>query len=405
MAYADSGFVSYGYRRVTIKKVLHLMNRFSVKFLSLFLFSAGLLANIPPHFSSKSNNAAAVISVKAANHQFVDAMDGFLSADKIELAAAAENMVLKAERSLELIELVDCPQRQSLLKEWGSLWGEFLATELRAQKWLDQTRMLGAVVLASNADASVGDVHIYYINGIRGSLLQAVKSKTILEKALEESMPSAIYSLAFNPSNNALVDILQSASQVSLELTASELGPLLSPVGDFFKEVIDKVSDGELRKKLEKFYEKVRKKIKEQRGRLDRLSAKDLEKHIAAYQKDLDAGRKLVLVSHSQGAFYANAAVEKMRVAGSDVDQIGLYAIATPAPSLADGSKTYLTHKDDIIQYVPGALAPNFSLRDKAGKLPKLALDKLHFFSTYMHKSYNARARIVSDITKKMAAI
>ncbi len=371
--------------------------------LILILFSSGVLKAKPKNTSPTA----------AANLQFVRAMEVFLAADKQSLSKAANALVLQAASSLRLVLNLSADKKSIELRKWGRLWGEFLGDPERTQKWLDQTKVLGAVVFRGQSVSSskLKNMQVYYINGIRGSLIQAVKDKTILEKSLQENQQSvhiqaATYSLAFNPSNNALVDVLQSASQVSLDLSANELGSLLSPFGDFFKDVIEKVTDTQLRKKLQKFYDKVKKKLREQKGLLDQLSAGDLKEHVAEYVRDLDAGRKVLLVSHSQGALYANAGIQQIQNSEhQNAQNMGIYAVASPVGTLADGSRTYLTHDRDIIRFVPGAFQANFELRDKSGDRPDLALDALHFFSTYLDRTYNARERILGDIAKKMATI
>ncbi len=382
------------------------------------------------------------------------AIQGFVYADpqvrdQEFIESIARQMVVESQCALNAILDGDRRplEREKLLKEWGSVWGKQMVDPEHRKMWIRNTNLLRPMTFGSNASSSPktysapgapstpghlvtprhlvtpgltptarlepseGGIHLYYVNGIGGSLLQAVKNKTILERALLKSSKSpkvqtAKYSIAFNPSNDLLVDVLQAASQVSLELTAKELGSLLNPFGDFVKDVIEKVDNLALKKKLEKFYKKVKEKIKAQRAIWDDLSASDLKKHVDAYSKDLSKGKKVILVGHSQGVLYANAAVQQIKDTGAASPRdIAIYAVSSPTSSLADGSKTYLTHDADLIQYLPGALKPNFKLLDHDKKRPDLALDKLHYFSTYLSQRYNARKRLLADVIKKMAAI
>ena len=356
---------------------------------------------------------SAANAASASNQRLSHAMHQYLSAvDAEDLNTTSKHLVRSAEESLRDILVLPQSKQPAALKEWGSLWGRALSSLDGIKKWQKQNKLLGGVVYHhTSARLPDAGLRIYYINGIGGSLIQAVKNKTFLEKALQNSsslkLQQASYALAFNPSDEVLVDILQSASQLSIDLSAEQLGSLLNPFGNFVKDVIEKISDSALQKKFKKFYQSIQRKIEKQKRWLDRLSASDLKQHIAAYQKDLDAGIKVLLVSHSQGAFYANAAIEAIQAEGQNLDHrdLAVYAVSSPVGALSDGRSSYLTHDRDIIRFVPGSFGPNFKLLDAAGNEPDLAIDRLHYFSTYISPLYNARSRIVSDITKKIAVM
>lgn len=87
---------------------------------------------------------------------------------------------------------------------------------------------------------------------------------------------------------------------------------------------------------------------------------KDLEAHVARYQADLAAGRRVIVLAHSQGNFYANRAHERLPSTAG----FGIVAIGTPAGYTAgNGPYTTLT-TDKIIGPIPGRRAPNTTNSD-----------------------------------------
>jgi len=67
----------------------------------------------------------------------------------------------------------------------------------------------------------------------------------------------------------------------------------------------------------------------------------DLRKHIRYYERDLKDGKKLVLIGHSQGNFYANEAYDYLQS-----DDVGVVAVATPADRVGKDVIGYLIYKN-----------------------------------------------------------
>lgn len=82
----------------------------------------------------------------------------------------------------------------------------------------------------------------------------------------------------------------------------------------------------------------------------------DTQKHINLYSQELQAGNNVIVVSHSQGNFYINAAYPKVTVPAALY--FGTIGLASPANSVPFGG-SYLTLFNDIILYVPLSLGWN----------------------------------------------
>jgi hypothetical protein len=82
---------------------------------------------------------------------------------------------------------------------------------------------------------------------------------------------------------------------------------------------------------------------------------RDLNAHVARYQADLAAGRRVIVLAHSQGNFYANRAYDAL----SSKAGFAIVSIGTPA-SYTAGSGPYTTlTTDEIISSIPNRRTPN----------------------------------------------
>ena len=92
----------------------------------------------------------------------------------------------------------------------------------------------------------------------------------------------------------------------------------------------------------------------------------DLQEHISQYNKDIRSGKKVVIVSHSQGNFYANYAREEViRRNPEYTNNIRIVGVASPS-HFVSGSGDYTTNSyDKIINIVrniyPDTLRANVS--------------------------------------------
>jgi hypothetical protein len=90
----------------------------------------------------------------------------------------------------------------------------------------------------------------------------------------------------------------------------------------------------------------------------------DLRRHVQRYQGLLMSGNRVLVVAHSQGNLYANAAYGNL--AGNDtvpMDAFGIVSVATPASRVAGGGPYYTLMYDLVISAVqlavPGTLPGN----------------------------------------------
>jgi hypothetical protein len=74
----------------------------------------------------------------------------------------------------------------------------------------------------------------------------------------------------------------------------------------------------------------------------------DLRRHVQRYQGLLMEGNRVLVVAHSQGNLYANAAYEKLSSDGLPMDAFGIVSVATPASRVA-GDGPYYTLLNDMV--------------------------------------------------------
>ena len=80
---------------------------------------------------------------------------------------------------------------------------------------------------------------------------------------------------------------------------------------------------------------------------VEALIDEDLQKHIQRYHSLLMEGRRLIVVAHSQGNLYANAAYSNLAANDLPMDAFGIVSIANTASHVAGGGP-YFTLVDDV---------------------------------------------------------
>ena len=79
-------------------------------------------------------------------------------------------------------------------------------------------------------------------------------------------------------------------------------------------------------------------------GEMDYVLDADLQSQVQTYRTLLDGGRKVVIVAHSQGNFYANRACRRI---GSP--SLGVVGVGTPASQVCDAFQPYTTNRNDVV--------------------------------------------------------
>jgi hypothetical protein len=124
----------------------------------------------------------------------------------------------------------------------------------------------------------------------------------------------------------------------------------------------------------------------------------DLARHLVGYRAALDSHAKLVLVSHSQGNFYANAAYAALATQKSDYGAAtGVVGVASPASIVAGGNGPYTTFSEDWVINAVRFLYP--STLPANATIGTTEVDNLgHGFQTEYLAAPEARATIARNI-------
>lgn len=242
--------------------------------------------------------------------------------------------------------------------------------------------------LCGNKDATV-----FFGNGIRTTFDGAIDGLEELKSALrseltEEEFDHIGFHLAYNPTGGAILDIFESARQ-DLATDASEFWRIwfnLLPMPDSLRNrIIDRLSS----------------------GLAELVNTDGLANHVAVYKRNILEGKKVLLVAHSQGTFYANQAYSSL--SSTEQQSFGITSAAL-MDSYVAGGNPYVTLSTDVV--VDAVRAVKY-LAGLPGPLPSnvtnvaLSNDMLHhsFEDEYMMGGSNSRASITSYALNTLSAI
>ena len=211
---------------------------------------------------------------------------------------------------------------------------------------------------------------IYFGNGVNNTIAEARFSRNTLVHAyltkhdIRQDYPGEKFNfvLAYNYSRGFVKDIIEVINQKVDEtggLTATEMLYLIQLskkavlheiralstasgggriVVDVAVTAVDRASD-EYMKKLEE----------DAQGLSRYYQQSTTNNHIQKYTSDLNEGKKVIVVAHSQGNLFANAAVSEVIKRNSGyVNNIGIVGVANPA-GVVVGSNKYVTADDDRV--------------------------------------------------------
>lgn len=244
---------------------------------------------------------------------------------------------------------------------------------------------LAAALLAAGAASAQTEtcaeekVHVFFGNGVLTSRAGAAASLVELRAAVEPGLAEAFrdkveFDLSYN-NTLLLLDFVESIDQWSDEMDIHFLRWIrgLDDAPAWFRSALDVFI----------------RSVDAQQFVLDG----DLRRHVQRYRELVEQGHKVLVVSHSQGNFYANAAHRLV-----DSEGFGITAVATPA-GLVEGGGPYTTLVGDrVIAIVPGSLPANVTNPARGDWLNH------GFVESYMAGA-PSRGRIVGLVHQVMAAL
>jgi len=208
----------------------------------------------------------------------------------------------------------------------------------------------------------------------------AEKSLNKLEETIDliyQGSNKIEYNIAYNQNENVLFQIFEVVSQKGIDIW-SNFYSYLSGIKDapsWFRDAMIETS-----KLFDKF---------------NYILDADLQKQVEAYQKDLDEDKKVIVIAHSQGNFYANRAYGNL-----NNPNFKIVSVATPANKVA-GDGRYTTSTDDLIikavtSIDVSTLYPNTTNTNKTS-------DGLgHSFLDHYMQGNKSNEKIFDDIEKAM---
>lgn len=201
----------------------------------------------------------------------------------------------------------------------------FAAIALRAETFC-QNLTGGTVVIFGNGIINDEDDAKESLRRLRGELQKSL---------LADEFNKLLFDLAYNKSYGFFSDLYESAKQ---KLGAENV------VISFWRwlgnqEVMPDVLQEEYKAMATRF------------DFATRVAPEELSNHILLYRTSMLEGKKVLVVAHSQGNFFANAAYEKLFTgdqALATAQSFGIVAVATPA-SFTAGNGSYTTLIEDLV--------------------------------------------------------
>lgn len=241
------------------------------------------------------------------------------------------------------------------------------------------------IVQAQSCDnpQSPEPVRIYFVNGLNNTFL----STAIVDGVLSEQdmivsrqrlaalvgINVASYGNSFNFKEDHYTQLKQVAQQRQAQPVEFWQWMQYLRIGDPFNRVPQSVKDTDINARINKA-----KELNAQQYFID----KDLQVMIAQYLLDLKSGKKVVLVSHSQGNFYANNAYIYIKNNYPQyTNSIGIVMTASPASINASGGP----HTNNTVDFILNAVKQTYPIlnQDVTYDRPNDALDH-SFDSVYL---------------------
>ncbi len=191
--------------------------------------------------------------------------------------------------------------------------------------------------------------HLFFGNGMFTSVGAARKT---LDKLRKSAPRHDQYDIAYNKNENIIFQIYEVLSQKIESEQISE------------KNLLELFLSGKVTDSLRKIIFDELSMV----YRADLVAGADLTKHLETYKEILKKSRRIHLLAHSQGNFFANSAYDTL--SHSLPDRIGAFKIislANPDRRVADNGPYFTYTNDLIIKYIPFALKGNITRKHPSG--------------------------------------
>jgi hypothetical protein len=226
------------------------------------------------------------------------------------------------------------------------------------------------------------DIKIYFGNGMFNSIMEARLSMSALQILIGDETPDGEkirYSFSYNQNEKWWLQLIQVLVQKDFDIWDS----FLSYIRDS-SETPESVRD-----EIKSIYSEA--------SANNYIIDTDLRSHVDHYRADIFEGKKVVVVAHSQGNFYANNAYGRVGSKG-----FGIVSVATPA-NFVKGGGYHTTLTNDLVialvRLIMGALDGNVTNSYRYGWLNH------NFIGAYMMIGSKSREQIktqVIDTIKKL---
>lgn len=227
----------------------------------------------------------------------------------------------------------------------------------------------GASSAVTFCQNTTGTTLVVFGNGIMNSKVDANNSLKRLKSRLKATLPPAEFNnlsfdLAYNQSYGAMSDLYESLKQkMSTDNVVLSFWRWLEG-----SEVVPAIVRDEMTRINALF------------DFSTRVGTADLGNHITLYRSKILEGKKVVVVSHSQGNFFANSAYTILYGGATPIpaSSFGIVSVANPA-SFVGGNGPYTTVSEDIVIAAiavatpPGVLPPLAPNATNSGSGPEIA--------------------------------
>ena len=228
---------------------------------------------------------------------------------------------------------------------------------------------------------------LFYVNGVRNDYFMAMASESELAHLVSTRYPALRSTVTFKLSYNqthGLFDLIEALQQISpgspstlLRIVFGLINPRVGRAGEI----------------LGKFAEIAAEVVQSQK----------LQRFVEMYRTELNVGKKVVLVAHSQGNLYANRAYDLLRPQYGQ--NLGIVSVATPDTRVAGGGPWFTLTGDTVINRVRQFLSSATLPADFEGPLPGADSWMHGFLESYLQVGGTTRGPILTGIDQRIDAL